>query len=301
MTPTYPALAPVLAALTRDDTYGADLTEFWQIALAPTASELTQRLVVTDTAVATVLETTRVPGVRCGGVGPMEWTVTTVEEAWERLVIAGVLPPDSQDATVRMFGRAALQEPWRALPERLAAFVAWASLGMDRIQHAEELAREADHRLVPWGRTPARRRIVWHVAPWDEVFPSAGSYFWGRAVSGLHGIPRDVIRRGDAAADAWANDRPALRQSLLCFAVAFDVFWRHASATGHTVTVRAETATGELLHNLTGLVNVTEETRIADLPNPFAPVLALGELGVVLESFESAALVLRLAPPGSAR
>ncbi len=157
-TPARPSLAETLASLTLD---GPNLAEFWTLALAPSKARGMVKRIVTDERTVRIDELLDDgKGPRCGGVGPVRWTVDDAAQAFERLTNDGVIPQAWTDDPTRLFWHGVHQPR----PRTIADLVAWSSLGVAAILRAEELARDVVTRLARWGVGRRERRVVWRVA-----------------------------------------------------------------------------------------------------------------------------------------
>lgn len=162
----------------------------------------------------------------------------------------------------------------RLAPPTVPACVAFAS-DPEGVATAEALAREVMARLAPWA-TPQPPLVLWRVCGRWHV---TGERAWGplRVAS----TPRMILPRlGAAMRRRSGEDTPtwSARGDAVSAAA-----WRDAASSGRVVP--ATLLDGPLPAAVAG-------RRFADLPDPFAPLVALWNTGYALEAITPRAVVL---------
>ncbi len=237
----------------------------------------------------------------------------TAAEAWESMAARGLIPFDWVPHATRRFvahapGAACAPQ---AYPPTRAACVAFASDARNLLA-AEELARELAARLAPWGvRAPPS--VVWVTAGWLLPLSLRASGF-APLLDALHGLGeawatprvgryalRDRSKARVAAREASARERrerwaavrdgphahpAAVISADLARALALWEFARDE----HLHVSRLATFPRRLPQALAGV-------RVASLPSPFEPLVALYELGYGLGPVTPEALHLVAVEP----
>jgi hypothetical protein len=197
--------------------------------------------------------------------------------AWEALAASGVIPLAWVGDPGRLFAcldcggigtiddetfHAPAAHPWSV--ETAVAFAADPA----GVLRAEALAREVVARLAPWG-VPQPARVVWRVGAPRDATPAALAPPMDAAWRAWSAVPRAArlarVPQGSLPDGVWGlvdSQFVAAQQWAACAAV-----------DGGTV--------------LRG-----EPVRFADLPDPFAPLVALWETGYALDAITAEAVVL---------
>ncbi len=228
--------------------------------------------------------------------------ITEPEAAWAAL--APLLGPLAAGAASRSFERVPAgndgKEPRPgvdvvAYPPTVAGCLAFAT-DTEGVVAAEELAREAMRRLLPFGVSP-RERIVWSVIPEFPGAPQGGEPLFGAVYSCMDTsqAPKPTAMALGAAfraaADAYGGEVLVRCDSLaaqkLCEpyvdAVGFAGRWARACAVGLPVP-NYEYAPGKVVEAAGHL--------FSDLANPLEPLLELMLRGYWLSGATDDALVL---------
>lgn len=206
-----------------------------------------------------------------------------VRVVWESFAARGLIPDDWLDAPNRGFQRG-------STPSTVAEAAALAS-SVRAILTVEELAREAQSRLVPWG-VPKTTSVLWlsseHFGS-HALWPSSPIVLVLGYLRYLKDFPTDAFAQQVKQTQAAMKRTPLIKSEVFSMAMTTALYhwlWCYAAEAGWEVTNQG------LFGEIPGVSKEICGLPFRALPDPFAPLLGIWREGYALIAIKESAITL---------